>query len=214
MNKLQRPLGLILITKDEASGRVLYQYPHSIEVPTETLEEEIQLDTNSILIETNKLVDGQRISNSADDSDGDAAQSFEKLSNEEINKAPQSPVTNGRTTHESENQTKSTASATKISNFDQEHDRKKGWRSQQFNSFDDSAAFDNEDNSFDFKNSIPRNNHHSSNSLRKPNNSSDSLLNGDANRLNDDADPSKRREKKSRLPIKVIIGMLKPIKGR
>jgi hypothetical protein len=200
MNKLQRPLGLILITKDEASGRVLYMYPHSIELPSESLDEENLLDTNSILIETNRLVDGQRISNSADDSDGDAVQSLEKLNNDD-NRVPQSPVANGRTTYKSENQTRST-------NFEQENDRRRELQrsQQQFSSFDDSTPFDNEENSFDFKNTIARSNHYSSNSQRRPNNSADSLL-------NDDSDPNKRREKKSRLPIKVIMGMLKPIEG-
>jgi hypothetical protein len=186
-------------------------YPHSIEIPTESIEEEIQLDTNSILIETNKLVDGQRISNSVDDSDGDAVHSLEKLNTDDINKVPQSPIaaTNGRTTHKSENQTRSNTS---MDNPEQEANRKKDWRSQQFNSFDDSTAIEDE-NLFDFKNSLARNNYYSSSRLRKPNNSSDSLLNGDFSRL-DDADQNKRREKKSRLPIKIIIGMLKPVDGK
>ncbi|KAI6176254.1 GATOR complex protein NPRL3 [Aphelenchoides bicaudatus] len=196
MNKLQRPLGLILITNDEASGRVLFMYPHSIELPPDLLEDEIQLDTNSILMETNNLVDVQRTSNSAEDSDGNAAGSLEKSSNEELNRIPHSPpvaTTSPRTTHKSENQTRATASTSAISSLDQESDRRKEWRSQQFNSFDEPAE------------SL-------SDGQRRATNSGDSLLNGDLNKkINEEADLNKRREKKNQLPTKMIIGMLNPV---
>lgn len=219
MIKSQRPLGLVFVSRDDNPERVIYQYPYVIESPLENIEEEIQLDTNSILIESNKLVDGQRISNSADDSDGDIVNSFEKSSNEEINKLSSSPIAsnNLRTTHKSEKLTKSTAA-----NYEDEDRRKEeehakirhNWRSQLFCSIDDPTALKEKDgrkdSMHDYKSSINKNNHYSSGSLRKTNNSTDSMQNGESNR-HEDSEMNKRREKKNRFPIKVIAAMLQPI---
>lgn len=194
MLKSQRPLGLIFITKDDTPERILFMYPYVIESPLDGAENEIQLDTNSILMESNKLMDGQRIL--ADDSDVDGS-SFEKSSNEEINKISNSPITstNLRTTHKSENQTKSTSA-----NYDDDwrkEEARHNWSSKGFSSIDDAM------NDREFNKSA---NHYSLGGLRK---SMDGMQPNDSGRF-DENELNKRRDKKNRLPIKVIAAMLQP----
>lgn len=216
MNKVSRPLlGLIFITKDEASERVAFMYPHIIELPTETLDQETQLDTNSILIESNKLVDDQRTS--AEDSDGDVT--VEKTNSDDTGSplpAPTiTPTINTRTNHKSENQTRSTSSSSAINNIDRGPNRRDGeWKLQMFKSTEESSTTTKDkDAVVDFKplsTSIQPNNLH-----QKINTSTDSLLQngGDSTQnLAEETDTPQRREKKNQLPTKVIISMLKPIK--
>jgi hypothetical protein len=171
MIKLQRPLGIFFVTKDDIHERILYMYPYVIEAPLENVEEEIQLDTNSILVESNKLVDGQI---TMDDSDGDAGSSFERSSTEEINKMLSSHV---KTIYKNETLTKSTSAI----NEDKENAKiRHNWRNQLIN-----------------------------NSVVKQKNGTNNTLIADGNRR-EEIEINKRRDKKNRLPTKIIAAMLRP----